>query len=206
MANIKTNREELLQNAFRLFVRMNYEKASYTELTKATGLSKAGICHYYPSKQELFIAVVNKYLLNVHDPRNKFVQSKGTLIEFIDNYVEGVQKALLRYFELIGKTNIPGQLSANADYYHFLSQVARYYPNAQKKMKEFTDQDYAYWRTAVQRAVKSGELKAGTDVEEAIVVFRQVYFGLSFEMSFFCGLDTEVLRRHLHYIYSLLKA
>lgn len=26
MANIKTNREELLQNAFRLFVRMNYEK------------------------------------------------------------------------------------------------------------------------------------------------------------------------------------
>ena len=39
-------------------------------------------------------------------------------------------------------------------------------------MKEFTDLDYAYWHTAVQRAVKSGELKAGTDVEEAIVVFR----------------------------------
>ena len=206
MANVKTNREELLQNAFRLFVRMNYEKASYTELTKATGLSKAGICYYYPTKQELFIAVVDKYLLNVHEPRNKFVQTKDTLIEFIDHYIEGIEKAMLLYFQLIGKTNVPGQPSANADYYHFLSQVIRYYPNAQKKMKEFTGKDYAYWRAAVQRAVKSGELKADTDVEEATIVFRQVYFGLSFEMSFFCGLDTRLLRQHLHYVYSLLKA
>ena len=33
-----TNREEVLQNALRVFARMNYEKASQVEIAKACGL------------------------------------------------------------------------------------------------------------------------------------------------------------------------
>ena len=44
------------------------------------------------------------------------------------------------------------------------------------------------------------------DVEEAVVMFRQVYMGLSFEMAFLGGLDTQLLSKHLHAIYSLLKS
>ena len=43
------------------------------------------------------------------------------------------------------------------------------------------------------------------DVEDAVVMFRQVYMGLSFEMSFLGGLDTERLAKHLRAVYSLLK-
>lgn len=32
-----TNRDEVLDNAFRVFVRMNYEKASFTEIAKDSG-------------------------------------------------------------------------------------------------------------------------------------------------------------------------
>ena len=38
-----TNREEVLENALRIFAKMNYEKASQTEIAKACGLSKAGL-------------------------------------------------------------------------------------------------------------------------------------------------------------------
>ena len=38
-----TNREEVLEKAFKVFVKMNYEKASFTEIAKACGLSRAGI-------------------------------------------------------------------------------------------------------------------------------------------------------------------
>lgn len=37
-------------------------------------------------------------------------------------------------------------------------------------------------------------------------MFRQVYMGLSFEMAFLGGLDTQLLSKHLHAIYSLLKS
>ena len=53
-----TNREEVLEKAFKVFVKMNYEKASFTEIAKACGLSRAGIIHYFPYKLDLFVAVV----------------------------------------------------------------------------------------------------------------------------------------------------
>ena len=38
-----TNREEVLENALRVFAKMNYEKASQVEIGKACGLTKAGL-------------------------------------------------------------------------------------------------------------------------------------------------------------------
>lgn len=124
---MKITRDELLIAAFKLFMSVNYEKASFAELGKMLGMSKAGIFKYYKNKQELFIAVVDKF------------------------------------------------------------------------------GDYAYWRTAIQRAINTGELRKDVDVEDAVVMFRQVYMGLSFEMSFLGGLDTERLAKHLRAVYSLLK-
>lgn len=37
-----TNRDEVLENALRVSAKLNYEKASQTEIAKACGLSKAG--------------------------------------------------------------------------------------------------------------------------------------------------------------------
>lgn len=74
-----------------------------------------------------------------------------------------------------------------------------------KKLHNLIVGDYAYWRTAIQRAINTGELRKDVDVEDAVVMFRQVYMGLSFEMSFLGGLDTERLAKHLRAVYSLLK-
>lgn len=55
-----TNREEVLENALRVFAKMNYEKASLVTIAKACGLSKWGLIYYYSFKQDLFVAVVDK--------------------------------------------------------------------------------------------------------------------------------------------------
>lgn len=59
-----TNKEEVLENALRVFAKMNYEKASQMEIAKACGLSKAGLIYYFPLKLDLFVAVVDKYVFN----------------------------------------------------------------------------------------------------------------------------------------------
>lgn len=201
---MKTNREEILQNALCLFMSVNYEKASLTALAHMIGLTKTGIFNYYPTKQDLFIAVADKYLFNIQSPRQKFSESDGTLADFIEKYVQGVQRAMEMIVEL-GKPITTPTVSANAGYYHFLQQVYRYYPDAQNKLRIMMENDYSYWRAAVNKAKESGEIRKDIDVEEAIVLFRQVYMGLSFEMSYFEGLDTNSLARHLRYIYTLLK-
>ena len=44
---MKITRDELLISAFKLFMSVNYEKASFAELGKMLGMSKAGIFKYY---------------------------------------------------------------------------------------------------------------------------------------------------------------
>ena len=51
---IITNREEVIDKAFGVFVRMNYEKASIITLAKACGGTKTGIVYYFPHKLDLF--------------------------------------------------------------------------------------------------------------------------------------------------------
>ena len=59
---------------------------------------------------------------------------------------------------------------------------------------------------AIEKAKESGEIRQDVDVDEAASMFWQIFFGTSFEKSFFQGLDTKKLARSLHFLYSLLKA
>ena len=205
---MKITRDELLIAAFRLFMSVNYEKASFAELGKMLGMSKAGIFKYYKNKQELFIAVVDKFWFSTQNPRNKFTEINGTFAEFIDEYVRGVQRTMDILGNLVdvgGDKVAQGKFSYHAQYFHFLFQVLQYDPDAEEKLRNLVASDYAYWRAAIQRAIDNGELRKDVDVEDAVVMFRQVYMGLSFEMSFLGGLDTERLAKHLNAVYSLLK-
>lgn len=205
---MKITRDELLIAAFKLFMSVNYEKASFAELGKMLGMSKAGIFKYYKNKQELFIAVVDKFWFNTQNPRNKFAETNGTFAEFIDEYVRGVQRTMDMFGDLIGADKekmAQRKFTYHAQYFHFLFQLLQYDPDAKEKLRNLADGDYAYWRSAIQRAIANGELRTDVDVEDAIVMFRQVYMGLSFEMAFLDGLDTERLAKHLRAVYFLLK-
>ena len=205
---MKITRDELLIAAFKLFMSVNYEKASFAELGKMLGMSKAGIFKYYKNKQELFIAVVDKFWFSTQNPRNKFTETNGTFAEFIDEHVRGVQRTMDMLGDLIGAERekvAQGKFTYHAQYFHFLFQLLQYDPDAKEKLRNLVDGDYAYWRAAIQRAIATGELREDVDVEDAVVMFRQVYMGLSFEMAFMGGLNTQRLAKHLHAVYSLLK-
>ena len=205
---MKITRDELLIAAFKLFMSVNYEKASFAELGKMLGMSKAGIFKYYKNKQELFIAVVDKFWFSTQNPRNKFTETNGTFAEFIDEYVRGVQRTMDMLGDLIGAERekvAQGKFKYHAQYFHFLFKLHQYDPDATEKTRNLVDGDYAYWRAAIQRAIATGELREDVDVEDAVVMFRQVYMGLSFEMAFMGGLNTQRLAKHLHAVYSLLK-
>lgn len=206
---MKITRDELLIAAFKLFMSVNYEKASFAELGKMLGMSKGGIFKYYKNKQELFIAVVDKFWFSTQNPQNKFSETDGTFAEFIDEYVNGVQRTMDMLGNLLGMDKdmvAQGKVSYHAQYFHFLFQLLQYDPNAKEKLNHLATTDYAYWRGAIQRAIDTGELRKDVDVEEAVVMFRQVYMGLSFEMAFMGGLDTRLLSKHLHAVYSLMKS
>lgn len=97
---MKTNRDEILRNCFTVFVSKNYEKATITELSRACGLSRMGIHHYFPNKQSVFMAVADRYVFEIQTPENKFTPAEGTLAEFIERYIDGVRQTMAQLLVL----------------------------------------------------------------------------------------------------------
>ena len=194
-----TNREEVLENALRVFAKMNYEKASQMEIAKACGLSKAGLIYYYPFKSDLFVAVVDKYVFGMQSVAKKFKFTSCSLADFIEQYITDI---LLR---VLDDGNNPSGCSFNFYYYHLLMQVRLYYPDVENKIAAIFRQDYEVWEAAIRSAKDNGEIRQDVDPADAASMFRQMFFGLSFEQSFFRGLDIAQLAGKLRFIYSLLK-
>lgn len=194
-----------MQSALQLFMSMNYERVSLQMITRMVGLTKTGIFNYYPTKLDLFMAVADKYLFNAQNPKYKFEDSDGTLADFIDKYVAGVERTMAEIVRLgnVRKEDMPGQ-SANAGYFHLFQQVLFYYPGGKAKLHAWIDSEYDLWRAVVRRAVESGEINPETDVEAAVAQFRLMFVGMSFEMSFYEGLDVKQLAARFRYIYKML--
>lgn len=201
-----TNRDEVLEKALRIFAKMNYEKASQMEIARTCGLSKAGLTYYFPFKRDLFVAVADRYVFDTQQSGNKFDFTANSLSEFIDQYVAGVDNTMQRLIRLLDDGNNPSGCSFNFYYYHLLMQVRLYYPDVEKKIAAIFEQNYRLWKSAIQRAKESGEIRQDLDVEETASLFWQMFFGISFEQSFFQGLDIDLLSRKLRFIYSLIKA
>ena len=129
-----TNREEVLENALRVFAKMNYEKASQVEIGKACGLTKAGLVYYYPIKLDLFVAVIDKYVFGMQSVANKFRFKAATLSEFIEQYIKGVEQTMRKLISLLDDGNNPAGCSFNFYYYHLMMQVRLYYPDVEEKI------------------------------------------------------------------------
>ncbi len=200
-----TNRDEVLEKALRIFAKMNYEKASQMEIARTCGLSKAGLTYYFPFKQDLFTAVADRYIFDTQHTKNKFNFTADTLEEFIDQYVAGVENTMKRLMRLLDDVNNSSGCSVNFYYYHLLMQVRMYYPNVEQKIAAIFNQNLRLWKSAIEKAKESGEIRQDVDVDEAASMFWQMFFGTSFEHSFFQGLDIKKLSDSLHFLYSLIK-
>lgn len=200
-----TNREEVLENALRVFARMNYEKASLMEIARACGLSKAGIIYYFPCKLDLFVAVVDKYVFGMQTAANKFMFSYTSLEEFINRYAESVRQTMENLVTVLDGGTNPTDCSPNFYYYHLIMQVRLYYPDVKSRIAAVFEQDYKLWRKAVKTAQENGEIRCDIKVDDAAEMFRQVFLGMSFEQSFFSGLDVGLLIQKLKFVYMLMK-
>jgi AcrR family transcriptional regulator len=58
-------RRGILEAAARIFSRSGYDAASVDEICQAAGFSKGAFYHHFPSKQQLFLAIIEDWLRGV---------------------------------------------------------------------------------------------------------------------------------------------
>ncbi len=197
---MKETEDKILFGAFKLFLTKNFEKVTIADLEKALGLSRGAIFYYMKNKEELFIKVVDRYILSPHNIEIKFATFKdSSLIEFIDFYIEGINRTM-KSIESCGVKNL------SRCYFNLIFQAIQYYPDFGILIAKVFDSELELWKRVVSNALKSGEIRQEYDVDYIAMHFRYIYSGLSFEMCLKNGLDTTLLKDIFIKYYNEIKA
>lgn len=83
--------KHILVNASKLFMEKGFESVSMNEVAKHTGVTKATVYYYYPTKTDLFVASMVEVLSHVDDRIRTLLEQPGNfynrLIHVATNYL-----------------------------------------------------------------------------------------------------------------------
>jgi len=85
-------KNQILEAAFKVFVDKGYSKTTMDDIVKVSGLSKGALYHYYKSKKELFLSLIDHWEIytfnNFYDKESKDKKASDILRSFGKNVLE----------------------------------------------------------------------------------------------------------------------
>lgn len=89
-ANKRLRRDEILDEATRLFAERGYEGTSMADLAERVGLRKASLFHHFASKEVLYGAVLERLVAAVGSAIGKAAQQPGSFLERVDGLTDAI--------------------------------------------------------------------------------------------------------------------
>lgn len=153
---MKDTKDIILKTAYNMFLHNNYEAVTINSIIKAAGITKGGIYHYYASKEELFKAVVDKYLIE-----NKvYVPVEHTsLLDLIEYSINKAKEQIKASKDLMSGDNLPAQ------HISLFMAAFRYYPGFAEIGYKFYQNEVDIWKKVIELAIKNGEVHKDIDAE-----------------------------------------
>jgi AcrR family transcriptional regulator len=181
---------ELLAAALELFTERGYAATRLDDVARRAGVSKGTVYLYYPSKEDLFKAVVREGLVPVLERGERMVADhRGSTAELIRSLIQG-------WWEAIGATPYAGITKLMISECRNFPELGSFY------VDEVITRGHKLVRKALQQGIDSGELRP-VDAEHATrLVFAPLVLHVVWRYSFdFCGtgrLDAETyVQQHL---------
>lgn len=141
--------QKITDAALRVFAEYGYHGATMKKITRATGLSYGLVYHYFPSKEKIFLHLVDIVFENSNLLINKALETSGTAWDKI-----------MAFSELLVKEMVTGELSL-----HFLITLqamtqGKDIPGLFAVIRERT-KNYEKFDDLISMAQKSGDVAEG---------------------------------------------
>ncbi len=189
----KSHKEELFNATFRLFILHGYDGVSLGDIEKATGMSRGAIFHYADSKLDLFRQVVEQYVLDRQSIDTKIhVGEDPSLREFIDAYIDGVQRTMTELMML------------SRAYLSIIQQIAVLFPDLSERQQQTITREQQVWQQVISRAVERREVQPDIDTDLMAQTFIALFYGRAYRDSLTSGLDADLLKRQMLQLYEAI--
>jgi len=83
-------REKILEAAEELFARRGFAGVGLSEIAEAVGLGKSSLFHHFPTKAQLYAAVMERILVEIEDALTRALAAGGSPVERFDRWVDTI--------------------------------------------------------------------------------------------------------------------
>ena len=190
-------KEYIIDKAYTLFLSHSYEAVTISDISKAVGLTKGALYHHFINKEEVFKAVIDKYLIiDLMDNSVKY----DSLLQFIEASIETSRQIL---FNTIGSN--PNFIPTN--YLSLLIDALRHYPDFKLNKEGVFIAQIEKIKTVLYDAVEKHEIRNDLDIDTTAINYFSINLGLAANLftNKSPSLAIDILKRQLYEFYKILK-
>lgn len=160
---MKSSREHILNVAFNLFLQKSFKEVTLKDIVEKTGMSKGAFYHYFTSKEQLFLELVNDVFSSVLDiPYSSF--NKSSLYNFYIDYINYYTENLKRQEQEEGS-------KTNFNYISLIFDAIRLFPDFEVKLLESKQVQLNAWKEIIRDARANGEIESPMSDEQIVNMF-----------------------------------
>ena len=162
-------REYIIDQAYSLFLSRSYEAVSISDISKAIGFTKGALYHHFTNKENLFKAVIDKYLI-INELN--FPNTEITLAQFIEESIKKTKEIIQGIF---GET--PAFVPIN--FMSLIIDAYRHYPGFASDKEDLLTNEIEKIKTIMDNAITQGEIRK--DINTSIMAAN--FFSISMSMA-----------------------
>jgi AcrR family transcriptional regulator len=175
---MRATKEHIVLIASKLFLQKNFKEVTMNEIVKETGLSKGAFYHYFGSKEQLFLEVLDYFFKQIS--RNYENYSKESLYQFYHDYINETISLTNEYLAKFEKELSKAVINVN--YFSLIFDALKLFPKFRERLIVAYNQEISYWTQAVERARNKGEIKSKMTDEEIGELFMYLSDGVGMHM------------------------
>lgn len=192
------SKQKILLESFKLFVSKSLSDITFSDIEKATNLSRGAILYHFKTKDQIFTEIVNQFILD-KDNKLPVINQEKNLWENIEFFIDAKKK------QQAFLTNI-GIANANRAYICMTTNAMFFLEDMPQKMTQRRERELQYWRDLLCFAKNRGEIKKEIDEELWAQFFFNIYYGYSYtSMANSNGCDLNHLSEQFRHLYNLMK-
>lgn len=195
---MNSSRDYIIDKAYELFLQKSYEGVSISDIGEAVGMTKGALYHHFTNKEDLFKAVIDKYLVF---PDVRVDVENTPLYRFNEIVVDEIHRMLRNMFA-------PNVTFIPIHYITMISDALRHYPGFKEDKERYIEEKASVIRQIIESAVNRKEIRSDVNTETLARLYLSIAMGLAGNLiikNYSVDESIALLREQINQIYQLLK-
>ena len=192
-----TTKDYIIEEAFKLFLNHSYEAVSINDISHAIGFTKGALYHHFKNKEELFKAVIDKYL---------YIPGVNVDVDTISFY-EYIQLSMAEAERIIKSIFSNTLTFTPINYFSLFIDAFRHYPGYAKVKEIYINTEIEKTKIVLENAIKSGEISNDVNPSLMATHYFSMNMGLAGNLLTYNSVDDSInlMKKQSSEFYKLLK-